>query len=153
MGRSYQPSRRVRRRVTNASPTRTSTRLSTTTSASPPIEIEEFDLWLLGTVGAGGGGRAGGAYGAVAKACWKVASTRAWVSRAPAPVSMPVPTESAPQQLSSQHQHEATLRFDPFGIPVKSFVRMNLIRHFDQTSFGEGVPPNPEWIGWYGPYL
>jgi hypothetical protein len=50
-------------------------------------------------------------------------------------------------------RHEAALRFDPSGIPVKSAVRMNLLRHLDRTTFGQGVPPDPKWIGWYGPYL
>ena len=50
-------------------------------------------------------------------------------------------------------EHEATLRYDPFGIPVKAIVRMNLLKHLDRTTFGEGQPPDPRWIGWYGPYL
>jgi hypothetical protein len=48
--------------------------------------------------------------------------------------------------------HEATLHFDPSGISAKSAVRMNLLKHLDQTSFGEGKLPDPKWIGWYGPY-
>ena len=50
-------------------------------------------------------------------------------------------------------RHEASLRYDPFGIPVKSVVRMNLLRHLDRTTFGQGVLPGPKGIGWYGPYL
>jgi hypothetical protein len=50
-------------------------------------------------------------------------------------------------------QHEATLRFVPFGSPVKSVVRMNLLRRLDRTAFGEGVPPNTKWIGRYGSFL
>ena len=49
-------------------------------------------------------------------------------------------------------QHDATLRFDPSGIPAKSVVRMNLLTHLDRTSFGQGKAPEPRWIGWYGPY-
>jgi hypothetical protein len=47
-------------------------------------------------------------------------------------------------------QHEATLRCDPSGVPAKSVVRLNLLKHIDRTAFGEGQPPNPQWIGWYG---
>ena len=47
-------------------------------------------------------------------------------------------------------QHEAMLRFDPTGIPAESLVRMDLLRHIDRTSFGEGKPPHPHWIGWHG---
>jgi len=50
-------------------------------------------------------------------------------------------------------QHEARFRFDPFGVPAKSVVRMNLLSYLDRTTFGEGVPPDPTWIGWYGPHL
>ena len=50
-------------------------------------------------------------------------------------------------------QHEATLRYDPYGIPAKSVVRMNLLKHLDRTSFGEGHPPDSQWTGWYGPFL
>ena len=50
-------------------------------------------------------------------------------------------------------QHEATLRFDPAGIPANAIVRMNMVQHLDRTTFGEGVPPDPRWVGWYGPYL
>jgi len=49
--------------------------------------------------------------------------------------------------------HEATLRYDPAGIPAKAIVRMNLLRRLDQTSFGVGTLPDPQWVGWYGPYL
>lgn len=50
-------------------------------------------------------------------------------------------------------QHEATLRYDPSGIPAKDLVRMDLLRHIDRTRFGEGRSPDPRWIGWYGPFL
>ena len=55
--------------------------------------------------------------------------------------------------LNNLGQHEATLRYDPDDFPAKATVRMNLLRHLDRTKFEEGVPPDPEWIGWYGPYL
>jgi hypothetical protein len=44
-------------------------------------------------------------------------------------------------------QHEATLRYDPTGIPAKSVVRMNLLKYLDRTSFGKGKAPDPKWIG------
>lgn len=50
-------------------------------------------------------------------------------------------------------QHEARLPFDPSGIPARDLVRMVMLRHLDRTTFGEGKPPDPRWIGWYGPYL
>ena len=49
-------------------------------------------------------------------------------------------------------QHEATLRFDPSGIPASAVVRLNVSMHIDRTLFGEGRLPDPRWIGWYGPY-
>ena len=50
-------------------------------------------------------------------------------------------------------QHEATLRHDPYGIPADAIVRMNICQHLDQRSFDKGKLPDPEWIGWHGPYL
>lgn len=50
-------------------------------------------------------------------------------------------------------RHEATLRYDPFGIPAGAFVRMNLRRFLDRASFRQGKPPDPTWIGWFGPCL
>ena len=55
--------------------------------------------------------------------------------------------------LNHLGQHEATLRYDPTGIPAKDLVRMDMLKHLDRTSFEEGKPPDARWIGWYGPYL
>ena len=40
--------------------------------------------------------------------------------------------------INSLGQHEATLRFDPAGIPAEAVVRMHLRKYLDQTSFGKG---------------
>ena len=52
--------------------------------------------------------------------------------------------------IMSLGQHEATLRYDPAGIPAKAMVRMDLCKYLDRTSFGAGKPPHSRWIGWYG---
>ena len=57
------------------------------------------------------------------------------------------------EDLALLGQHEATLRYDPYGIPADAIVRMNIFKHIDQRRFGEGKFPDPRWIGWYGPYL
>jgi hypothetical protein len=49
--------------------------------------------------------------------------------------------------------HEATLRYDTADIPAMAVVRMAILKYPDQTWFREGKPPDPRWIGWYGPYL
>lgn len=42
--------------------------------------------------------------------------------------------------------HEASLPFDPNGIPSEALVRHHLCRHIDGTEFGEGKRPPPEVI-------
>ena len=40
--------------------------------------------------------------------------------------------------LALLSQHEKTLRYDPFGVPAAAIVQMNVCKHIEQTSFGEG---------------
>jgi len=54
--------------------------------------------------------------------------------------------------MSLLGQHEATLRYDPKGIPAKAIGRTNILQHLNRTAFGEGQLPDPQWMGWYGPY-
>lgn len=42
--------------------------------------------------------------------------------------------------------HEATLRWDPDGIPGETLIRQHLCRHIDRTPFGAGKRPPPEVI-------
>jgi len=48
------------------------------------------------------------------------------------------------EDLALLGQHEATLRYDPYGIPADAIVRMNVHKHLDQRAFGEGKLPDPQ---------
>jgi hypothetical protein len=50
-------------------------------------------------------------------------------------------------------QYDASLPFDPNGIPAEALVRHALCRYIDKTTFGEGSQPDPRWIGWRPGYL
>lgn len=49
-------------------------------------------------------------------------------------------------------EHEDALRVDPAGIPVEPLIRHDVLRVIDRSRFGESRKPDPNWIGWYGPY-